>query len=208
MSAPAAIWRLEIEDGELEARKARQIARHKARDQYKPDEKLDPLTAEDWVNRDVSARIREEYRRKNLSDYSKRVIRAIDRDSEAIRKGITVWRGVDTIHSDVAKAEVGDELDIVTPTSTTFDESLAFRYARPDCSKGNAEILLKIQAPKGTRGVVMNAPESEFLLSVNQSLRIDRIDKSVDVVYRMEHGIKRLKIAKVVQASIVLRKGW
>ena len=200
---PAAIRRLEIEDVGLEGHQEREMARHEARDQYQPNEKLNPLTAEDWVAGGASVRIREEHARKNLSDYSKRVIRAIFLDSEAIMKDITVWRGIDTIYSDVAKAVIWDVLHLTTPTSTTFDESLAFGYARPDCNKGDAEILLKIRAPKGTRGIVMNAPESEFLLDSKQSLRVDRIDTSVDVAYKTEDGVMKRKIAKVIQATIV-----
>ena len=128
------------------------MARHEARDQYPPNEKLNPLTAEDWVAGAASVRIREEHARKNLSDYSKWVIRAIFLDLEAVMKDITVWRGIDTIYSDVAKAVVGDVLHLTTPTSTTFDESLAFGYARPDCNKGDAEILLKIPGTERDAG--------------------------------------------------------
>ena len=126
---PAAIRRLEIEDVGLEGHPEREMARHEARDPYPPNEKLNPLTAEDWVAGGASVRIREEHARKNPSDYSKRVIRAIFLDSEAVMKDITVWRGIDTIYSDVAKAVVGDVLHLTTPTSTTFDESRAFGYA-------------------------------------------------------------------------------
>ena len=135
-------------------------------DEYDLDEGTQYYFAEGYESLNETMRDLATGRSKALHPADKAVIDGLKRDYRKLESGETVFRGIpETISS-----EVGDEIPLLTPTSTSISGQVATWFGGG--SNGRVGTMWEIRAPKGSKAIVSNATELEYNLQMGQKLRI------------------------------------
>lgn len=107
---------------------------------------------------------------------------------KCLREDTLLFRGVSESNIDLSKYVPGEKREFRTLTSTSYDVDVADDFANYTSGDGGGGWILKIHAPKGTRGIGLNddiseAPgEKEYLLSPNQRYITHSVDKENKII--------------------------
>ena len=96
-----------------------------------------------------------------IPDFVQRILGDINADAKPTIGPITVYRGV---NADI-DVDVGQEFDLLAPTSTSESALLASKYAK-------GKTFLEIKVPTGTQTVVTNPSELEHIIAPNYSVKV------------------------------------
>ena len=134
--------------------------------EYIPEDKLRSGTkrylADDYER--VNRKMREIYAGEldDLPDYEYNIMEDLRADSVKLRSATTVYRGL----PDDLDLSVGSKIDLAQPTSTSLTANV------PIWSFGGRNTLMEIKVKKGTRAIVTNESELEYILMPGAKARV------------------------------------
>ena len=128
-------------------------------------------------------------REKNLEEFKSNVLQSnIQNKDKCLKENTLLFRGVSEA-PDLSKfIPDGKIRNLKTFTSTSYDVDAADDFANYTDIDGDGGWILKIHAPKGTKGVGLNddiseAPgEKEYLLSPNQKYITHNVDEENRII--------------------------
>ena len=124
----------------------------------------------------------------------------IAEDALPIDKVATVWRGYANTGKTFATIKKSDLIGEGLPTSTSFDSGVAARFAhleQTETKLDEFDVIAKIKVPKGTKGIITNPEEAEFLLEHVYRIRVDKVEKNVATFYISEDNPRKAVSARI-----------